>query len=115
VTDPFASFRLFRISLIRDLIKASPDKPLVTNEGWAANVEVLLTTMPLARRVERVSLDSRYDLRTRPSRVRPFADSMALYKFGRAFKGRKISPPLPPSPAEATAPRNSKPRERATS
>jgi glycosyltransferase involved in cell wall biosynthesis len=115
VTDPFASFRLFRISLIRDLIKASPDKPLVTNEGWAANVEFLLATMPLARRVERVSLDSRYDLRTRPSRVRPFADSMALYKFGRAFKGRKISPPLPPSPAEATAPRNSKPRERATS
>ena len=90
VSDPYASFRLYRISLIRDLIKASGDKPLVTSDGWAANVELLIGTMPLARRVESVSLEPRYDLRVRPSRIRPFADAMQLYRFGRSARGRRI-------------------------
>ena len=116
IADPFASYRLYRISLIRDLIKASGDKPIVTSEGWAANVEFLLGAVPLARRVERVSFDSRYDLRVRESRIRPFPDAMALFRFGRTFKGRRISPPAQASPAEATPARQgSQPRERASS
>lgn len=97
VSDPFSSYRLFRISLIRDLLKTSPDKPLATSEGWAANVEFLLATMPLARRVEVVELLSRYDLRVRPTRIRPFADALALYRFGRTVRGRRVS--IPPAPA----------------
>lgn len=114
--DPFAAYRLYRISLIRELIRASPDKPLVANDGWAANVEFLIAAMPLARRIEKVALDSRYDLRVRPSRIRPFADWLALYRFGRAFRGRRITLPLQEAPAENnTLPRAPKPRERATS
>lgn len=116
VGDPFAAYRLYRISLIRELIKASPDKPLVANDGWAANVEFLIAAMPLARRIEKVALDSRYDLRMRPSRIRPFSDWLALYRFGRAFRGRRITPPLQAAPAENNAlPRTPKPREQATS
>ena len=90
VSDPYASFRLYRISLLRDLIKASADKPLVTSDGWAANVELLIGTMPLARRVESVSLEPRYDLRVRQSRIKPFADALQLYRFGRSARGRRI-------------------------
>jgi glycosyltransferase involved in cell wall biosynthesis len=90
VDDPFSSFRLYRISLIRELLKSIGEKPLISSEGWAANVELLMHTVPLARRVERVTLAPRYDVRTRPTRVRPLADAMALYRFGRTVKGRGI-------------------------
>ena len=87
VGDPFGAFRLYRISVLRDAIKAlAPDTPLVTRDGWFANAELLLRTAPLARRVETVSLAPRYDLRQRESRVRPFADAVRLYKFGRAAR-----------------------------
>jgi glycosyltransferase involved in cell wall biosynthesis len=87
VGDPFSAFRLYRISVLRDAIKAlGPDTPLVTQDGWAANAELLLRTAPLARRVETVPLAPRYDLRQRESRVRPFADALRLYRFGRAAR-----------------------------
>ena len=116
IADPFASYRLYRISLIREMIKASPDKPLVTNDGWAANVEMLLGALPHARRLEKVSLDCRYDLRVRPTRIRPFADWLALYRFGRVFSGRRIAPPLQAATSDnGGTQRGPKPRERATS
>jgi hypothetical protein len=87
VGDPFSTFRLYRISVLRDAIKAvGPDSGLVTRDGWAANAELLLRTAPLARRVETVPLAPRYDLRQRASRVRPFADALRLYQFGRAAR-----------------------------
>jgi glycosyltransferase involved in cell wall biosynthesis len=93
VADPFSGFRLYRISLLRDLIKSFGEKPLVTNEGWAANVELLMNTAPLARRIEAVTLAPRYDLRVRESRIHPVADAMALYRFGWSARGRKIAIP----------------------
>jgi len=95
VNDPFSGYRLYRISLLRDLIKSFGDKPLVTNDGWAANVELLMNTAPLARRIESVTLAPRYDLRVRESRIHPVADAMALYRFGWKARGRRISVPAP--------------------
>jgi glycosyltransferase involved in cell wall biosynthesis len=87
ISDPFGAFRLYRISVLRQALKAvGPDATLVTREGWAANLELLLRTAPLARRVETVPLAPRYDLRQRASRVRPFADALQLYRFGRAAR-----------------------------
>jgi glycosyltransferase involved in cell wall biosynthesis len=93
VTDPFSGFRLYRISLLRDLIKSFGEKPLVTSSGWAANVELLMNTAPLARRIESASLAPRYDLRVRESRIRPVADAMALYRFAWGARGRRITLP----------------------
>lgn len=113
LTDPFASMRLFRISIIRELLKTTPEKPLAATDGWAANLELLLVTLPLARRVERVELAPRYDLRVRESRISPFGDAMALFRFGRTRRGTRIKLPAPAEqPAQARRPR---PRERATS
>jgi glycosyltransferase involved in cell wall biosynthesis len=90
VSDPFSSFRLYRISLLRELLKSFGEKPLLSGEGWAANVELLVHTVPLARRVDRVTLAPRYDVRTRPTRVHPIADAIGMYRFGRTVKGRRI-------------------------
>jgi glycosyltransferase involved in cell wall biosynthesis len=117
LADPFASYRLFRISLIRELMKANPEKRMATTDGWAANLELLLETLPLARRAERLELASRYDLRVRESRIKPFADAMALYKFGRTIRGKRVVLPTQPVLAEQTAAgqRGQKQKERATS
>jgi len=103
VTDPFSSFRLYRISLLRELIKSMGEKPLVTTDGWVANVELLMHTVPLARRVENVELAPRYDIRMRDSRIRPFADAMAMYRFGRSARGRSIVGPSGSVPAAKSA------------
>ncbi len=88
VADLFGSFRLIRIAVIREMIKAAGDGPLIRGEGWAANVDLLTQAAAVARRIETVALEPRYDLRPRESRVRPVADAVALYRFGRARRGR---------------------------
>jgi glycosyltransferase involved in cell wall biosynthesis len=86
VADPFGALRLYRISLIRDLVKERGGAPLVQSVGWAANLELLRRALPLARRVETVSLDPRYDVRARETRIKPWADGLALFRAGRATK-----------------------------
>jgi glycosyltransferase involved in cell wall biosynthesis len=81
--DPFTTFRLYRISVLRELLKAAGDKPIVTTNGWAANMELLLKARRFARRLETVDLAPRYDLRTRATRVRPVADALNLFRFTR--------------------------------
>jgi glycosyltransferase involved in cell wall biosynthesis len=101
VRDPFGAYRLYRVSVVRDLVKAQGDRPLVAADGWAANLELLLRTAGFARRVETLELPARYDVRPRDSRVRPWADALNLYRFGRAERAmRRATPPAPePVPA----------------
>jgi glycosyltransferase involved in cell wall biosynthesis len=89
--DPFTTFRLYRISVLRELIKSLGDKPAVTSSGWAANMELLLKARRFARRIENVDLAPRYDVRTRETRVRPFADALNLFRFSR--KARLLAAP----------------------
>ena len=89
VSDPFGAFRLYRISLIRDLLKDAGDAPIVRGNGWTANLELLRRTAPLARRLETVPLDARYDLRPRESRIKPWSDGLALLRFGRDARLRR--------------------------
>lgn len=83
VADPFRSYRLIRISVLRELIKSLGNDPLFTSEGWAADAELLLRAAKFARKIDTVTLATRYDLRTRETRVRPFADAVRVFRFGR--------------------------------
>lgn len=98
VDDPFGSFRLYRVSTIRDALKAAGESPLVSGEGWAANVDLLLKLTPHARRVETLTIAQRYDLRPRESRVKPFADALSLFRFGRAASRRPALVTAGPAP-----------------
>jgi glycosyltransferase involved in cell wall biosynthesis len=89
VRDVFGSLRLYRVSVIRDLIKERGDAPLVEGDGWSANVDLLLRAAAHARRLETVELSPRYDVRPRETRVRPWKDAMALLRFARAARGRR--------------------------
>jgi glycosyltransferase involved in cell wall biosynthesis len=92
VRDPFGTFRLFRIAVLRDLLKETGEAPIVQQSGWAANVELLVKAARYARRVETVELDARYDLRPRATRVRPFAGAMDLYRFGWTTRASRPTP-----------------------
>jgi glycosyltransferase involved in cell wall biosynthesis len=91
VRDPLGSFRLFRVSVLRDAIRAAGAEPLARFDSWAGNVDLLLATAPHARRVETEDVPPRYDLRPRDSRVRPLAGALALLRFGRLARTRRPS------------------------
>ena len=90
VRDPFGSLRLFRVSVIRDLIKERADQPLLAGEGWSANVDLLLRAAPHARRIDTVELVPRYDVRSRETRVNAWTDAMSLFRFARTARGRSV-------------------------
>jgi glycosyltransferase involved in cell wall biosynthesis len=93
VGDPFSGFRAYRISLLREWLKSAGDAPLITTDGWAANVELLVKLRPLARRVEAVAVAPRYDVRPRDSRIRPLADAMSLYHFTKRSRSWRAKLP----------------------
>lgn len=72
VSDPLCGFRAYRLIVLKKTLQALGDRPLVSRDGWAANLEILRNVTPHARRIEETPLELRYDIRTRPSRFRPF-------------------------------------------
>jgi hypothetical protein len=101
ISDPFGAFRLYRVSVIRDLIKERGEAPIVHGSGWGANVDLLIGAAKHARRVETVEVAPRYDLRPRESRVRPWSDAMSLFRLGRAARARWTVTASAPAAAEA--------------
>jgi len=89
VNNPLGSFRLFRVTVVRDAVRAAGDKPLIEGDGWEANIDLLLAMAPHARRIESVPSQPRYDLRPRSTRIRPWHDALRLYRFGREAKARR--------------------------
>jgi glycosyltransferase involved in cell wall biosynthesis len=91
VSDPFGTFRLYRIAMLKDLVRSLGDEPLLQSKGWAANAELLVKVAPLCRRIETVTLDARYDLRPRATRVRTLEGAMDLYRFGWRKSARRVT------------------------
>ncbi len=87
VKDPFGTLRAYRISVLRDLLKATGDEPVVRSDGWAANIELLVRVGRFARRVEALSFKPQYELRPRSSRIRPWRHALDLFRSARALRG----------------------------
>lgn len=88
VRDPFGTLRLYRITVLRDLLKEAGEAQIVTSEGWSANVEMLVRASRHARRMEAVTFSPRYELRPRSTRVRPWRGALALFRSARALRAR---------------------------
>jgi glycosyltransferase involved in cell wall biosynthesis len=89
VSDPFGSFRLVRVSVLREMIRKANGSPLVQGSGWAANVDFLLRSAAFTRRIETVKLPRRYDVRPRQSRLKPMSDAFSLIQYGRGLRRRE--------------------------
>jgi glycosyltransferase involved in cell wall biosynthesis len=93
ITDPFSSFRLYRVSVVREALKAAADRSHADPMGWAANLDLLYEMLPHSRRTEVQSLAPRYDLRLRSTRIKPWTDAWSLFRFSRASRARIPAPP----------------------
>ncbi|GMR13603.1 MAG: glycosyltransferase family 2 protein [Gemmatimonadota bacterium] len=72
VSDPLCGFRAYRLIVLKKALESLQGSPLVSRDGWAANLELLRKVAPYARRIEETPLQLRYDMRTRTSRFRSF-------------------------------------------
>lgn len=92
VSDPFGTYRLYRVSTVRDMLKAAgSDTPVADGHAaWETNLDLLLRANAVARRVETVPAEPRYDLRPRETRIDPWPQAMSLLRFSRAARGRHI-------------------------
>lgn len=100
--DPWSGYRLMRITVVRDVLRALEKSPMTAASTWQANLELLRSTVPHARRIESVQVTPRFDLRPRASRRQEaWPEVVGLAKA--AWAARKLPAP---APARATpAPR----------
>ena len=83
VSDPLCGFRAYRLIVLKKALRDVRDGPLLSNDGWAANLELLGIVAPYARRIAEAPLNLRYDIRRRPSRFRPVRTLRGLLRVRR--------------------------------
>jgi dolichol-phosphate mannosyltransferase len=105
VRDVVSGYAAIRLVALRNAIRSNEGRLLHT-EGWAANAELFWRTARYARRVETVSSIERHDLRSRPSRVRPWEAATGLWSARRVLRAA----PVPPSPPETPTRREAEPQ-----
>lgn len=89
VGDPFGTFRILRITVVRDLVRNAGDAPITDGPVRVANLELLRRAAALARRVESVTVEPRYDIRPRATRVKVWPDLKAILTAGWAARKRR--------------------------
>jgi glycosyltransferase involved in cell wall biosynthesis len=68
VSDPISGLRAYRVGLLKKALRDHDGARMVSRDGWAASLELLLAVAPHTRRVEETKAEARYDRRVRPSR-----------------------------------------------
>jgi glycosyltransferase involved in cell wall biosynthesis len=82
VSNPLTGLRAYRIIVLKKAFRdRADDEPFLKADGLAANVELLGKLAPHARRIAEATLEPREDLRTRPSRFRPWKAALELVKL----------------------------------
>ncbi len=89
VSDPFGTFRIFRITVVRDVVRAAGAATVTDGSVRVANLELLRRAAGFARRIEAVVVDPRYDIRPRASRVKVWPDLKAILRAGWAARKRR--------------------------
>lgn len=86
IADPVSGFRAYRISLFKKALAERNGTPLVTEDGWAANVQLLALVAEHSRRTEQVEVSRRYEMRQRESRFRPWNTFTRLWQISRQVR-----------------------------
>lgn len=89
VRDTVSGFLALRLITLRQALRPDGERggarrptpePLLVTDGWCANAELLARLLPHARRTDTVAVTGRYDLRQRPSRIRPWPTLLAAWR-----------------------------------
>jgi glycosyltransferase involved in cell wall biosynthesis len=93
IADPFGAYRLIRVSVARDVLKAREGRIIADIPVAAANAELTRETARLARRVETIQLSTRWDLRPRGTRVDAWKHAVDVTKRAWATRGTRPAAP----------------------
>jgi len=99
IEDPLCGFRAYRVAILKRALAERNGSPLLTTDGWASNVELLLNVAPYARRTEATGVASRYDRRQRETRFRAWPALVQIWEVSR--RARRAAPPPEQSDAAA--------------
>ena len=99
VRDPVSGFRAYRVAVLKRALAERNGSPLLSSDGWAANVELLMAAGSHSRRTEALEVTRRYEMRQRESRFQPWNTLVHLWQLSRQMKAR----PRPPASSETTA------------
>ncbi|HWO87894.1 MAG TPA: glycosyltransferase family 2 protein [Gemmatimonadales bacterium] len=86
--DVIGTMRGYRLAVLARMLnnRASPGQPLLTREGWAADLELLVKTAREARTIDTVPVSSRTP-HARPSRLHPVRETLRVVRA--AFELRR--------------------------
>jgi hypothetical protein len=91
VADPFCGVRAYRVMTLKRALETRGTARLLSWEGWAANAELLMQTLPHARRSDAIEMTSHYTRLQRPSRFR----FLAMLSQVLGVRGGKQGPAEP--------------------
>jgi len=80
VRDTVSGFLALRLITLRQALRQDAARRLLETDGWCANAELLARLVPHARRVDSVPVTGRYDLRQRPTRIRPWQALVSAWR-----------------------------------
>lgn len=87
LSDPWNGFRLYRLIPVRRALSSLDEgERLMTEDGWAANLELLLRVAPHLRQWDEIEVPFDLSRRYRDSRFRAKDELRALYRAGRRAK-----------------------------
>lgn len=110
--DLVGTMRVYRLAVIERLVREAGDRPFLTREGWAADLELLVRAARHARKIESVPVRSPRLEGARGSRRRHLADAWGALRAAFALRGLP-APNLPPErPESERAARPERERER---
>ena len=99
IRDPVSGFRAYRVSVLKRALADRNGSPLLTADGWAANVELIVAIARHSRRTEGLEVSRRYDLRQRASRFRPWYTLMEVWSVARQAR-HSMPATAPPTSTE---------------
>ncbi|HEY0673250.1 MAG TPA: glycosyltransferase family 2 protein, partial [Longimicrobiales bacterium] len=98
LADPYCGMRAYRVMTLKRALEARGTSRLLTWDGWAANAELLMQTLPHSRRSDVIETTAHYKRLQRASRFRFFpALSQVL-----GLRGGKNGPAAPVALPEGT-------------
>lgn len=95
IRDPLSGFRAYRVTVLKRALAERDGKPLLSRDGWAANVELLLAVAPHSRRADVTEVSRRYDRRQRETRFQPWntlRETWELVRHARREPPRLAAP-----------------------
>lgn len=100
VTDYVSTLRAYRIATLARLIRERGSRPIVTHDGWAADLELLARASRHARRIESVSVAAAATPRQRPSRATPLRSALRTWRAAYRLGALLRTPAEPPAAHE---------------